>query len=80
MKGTQFSTLRWGALAIGVGIGWLLGWTMWMQVNYDMSTGTYHHYVDFSSILFATTSLCAGIALIIVYFIERKAVKSKKEE
>jgi hypothetical protein len=72
--GNQFLPLRLGAAAIGIGFGWILG--LWIRANMSVVQG--YGYSDLDSVLIATTALCAGIALIIVYFIERKAVKGTK--
>jgi len=78
VQGSQFSSLRWGAIAMGVGIGWLVGWLLNIQIQYEYSEICNHHYsYSSASIIIATTALFAGIALIIVYFIERKAYKSR---
>jgi hypothetical protein len=80
MKGAQFSTLRIGALALGIGIGWLVG-SFFTLIGSDVFEGLDWHYSSYlDSIPVATTALCAGLALIIVYFIERKAYKGKKAE
>ena len=73
-KGNQFLSLRLGAVAIGIGLGWILG--LMMKPNMYGISG--YGYNDFDSATLATTALCAGIALIIVYFIERKAYKEAK--
>jgi uncharacterized membrane protein YbjE (DUF340 family) len=76
----KFSTLRWGALLLGVGIGWILGWIlyciqlgMYYENNDFYNLSSFRHAMD--STFIASTVLCAGIALIIVYSIERKAYK-----
>jgi len=73
-KGNQFLPLRLGAVAIGIGFGWILG--LLMKANMYGISG--YGYRDFDSVSVATTSLCTGIALIIVYFVERKAYKEAK--
>jgi hypothetical protein len=73
----QFLPLRLGAVAIGVGFGWMLGGLLYEVQKQNYS----NQWQDFDSTIIATIALCAGIALIIVYFIERRAAKgSKKEE
>jgi hypothetical protein len=80
MHGNQFSSLRWGALAMGAGIGWLAGWLLNMHIQYNMpEIHSYYSNHSLDSVIIATTALFAGIALIIVYFIERKAYKAKEE-
>ena len=75
-KGNQFLSLRLGAVAIGIGLGWILG--LMMKPNMYGISG--YGYDDFDSVTVATTALCAGIALIIVYFVERKAYKEAKSQ
>jgi hypothetical protein len=61
-------------LLVGAGIGWILGGVLWRVLrNYEMQS-------DYGETFVATTALCAGIALIIVYLIERKAHKEAKKE
>jgi hypothetical protein len=78
----KFSTLRWGSLLFGIDLGWIVGygiyWTL-LDVFNDFEN-FWKYESSLQSIFVATTALCAGIALIIVYLIERKAVKAKKEE
>jgi len=64
----RFSSLRWGVLAFSVGLGWLLGEAVYQ--NGDM-----RH----DSAIISITAIFAGIALIVVYFIEKKEFKTKKE-
>ena len=73
-KGNQFLSLRLGAVAIGIGFGWILG----LMMKSNMSGVRGYGYEDLDSVLIATTALCTGIALIIVYFVERKAYKEAK--
>jgi hypothetical protein len=68
-KGNRFSSLRWGALLFSVGLGWLVGEVIYHDAN-----------MDHDSAVISTTAICAGIALIVVYFNERNAYKVKKEE
>jgi hypothetical protein len=75
-KSNQFLPLRLGAVAIGIGFGWILG----LILKGYMSLFSTYYNSDRESALIATTALCAGIALLIVYFIERKAVKDTKRE
>jgi hypothetical protein len=70
-KGNQFFSLRFGAVAIGIGLGWILG--LWLK-SYMLEMKSWG-WNERDSALVATTALCTGIALIIVYLIERKAVK-----
>jgi hypothetical protein len=76
LKGNPFLPLRLGAVAIGAGIGWIFG--ILIKLNLYGCEGL--NYYDGESAMIATTALCAGIALFIVYFIERKAVKEGKKE
>jgi hypothetical protein len=72
----QFVPLRLGAAAIGIGVGLLIG----VIIKGNMLQLDIYRYQDTESALIATTALCAGIALIIVYFIERKVYKEAKNE
>jgi len=77
LKGNQFFTLRWAALLIGAGIGWFLGWILFSALknyNFDM------RYETYGLTIAAAVAICAGIALLIVYLIERKAYKEVKKE
>jgi len=76
MQESQFSSLRWGTLAIGVGLGWITGWILDLQIRYLDTDFSYSS----DSLMIATTAIFAGVALIIVYFIERKTYRAKKEE
>jgi len=80
IKVNRFSSLRWGAVATGIGLGWLLGFIITMQtVNVELLDDFhYRNFMDVDSIYIATTALCAGIALIVVYLIERNAFKGAK--
>ena len=82
IKGNRFSSLRWGSAAIGIGIGWLLGFIINMQIiDFELiENRTYRNFMDLDSIYIATTALCVGIALIVVYLIERNAFKVAKKE
>ena len=73
-KGSQFLMLRLGALSLGIGIGWILG-----RFFYEMMRQTYDVRGELDSMLIATIALCAGIALIVVYLIEKKAVNEVKK-
>jgi len=66
----QFLMLRLGAVAFGIGAGWLLG--LIIKLMCDLS------WSDEGSVYVAGVSFCAGIALIIVYLIEQKAYKEAK--
>ena len=80
LMGRKFSTLRWGVLLLGVGFGWLLGWILYLsQTDYVSTLNGWDKDTFQSSVMISTTVLCAGIALIIVYFIERKAYKEAKK-
>jgi hypothetical protein len=80
LMGRKFSTLRWGALLLGVGFGWLLGWILYLsQTDYVNTLGNWDKDHFQSSIMISTTAFCAGIALIVVYIIERKASKEAKK-
>jgi hypothetical protein len=78
--GRKFSSLRWGALLFGIGLGWIVGYGIYGALLEEFSNfenfWKYEHSLE--SIFVATTALCAGIALIIVYFIERKAFKNNR--
>jgi hypothetical protein len=75
-KGNRFLSLRLGAVAMGIGLGWLLGLPV---SEYMYHSNDYTHF-DLDTAFIATTALCTGIALIIVYLIEQKVHKAKKEE
>ena len=75
-KGNQFLMLRMGALSLGVGIGWILGRLFYEMMRQNYGSGMRN---ELDSTIIATIALCAGIALIIVYLIEKKAVKEAKE-
>ena len=75
-KSTRFLMLRLGSLALGIGAGWLLG----IHINsnlFDLKDIYFTH--EMNSTIIASTALCAGIALLIVYLIERKAYKDAKK-
>jgi hypothetical protein len=71
-KGNRFSSLRWGVLLFSIGLGWILGWVLITTCNIQWDS--------IESAYVSTITLCAGVALIVVYFIERNAYKVKKEE
>jgi hypothetical protein len=74
-KGNRFLMLRLGGLALGIGLGWLLG----LPINeYMYDSGNYSRF-DRDTAFIATTAICAGVALIIVYLIERKAYNEAKK-
>ena len=66
-KGNRFSSLRWGVLALGVGLGWFIGDIIHL----------YSHSSHDATII-STTAIFVGIALIVVYGIERKELKKTK--
>ncbi|MCL2312110.1 MAG: hypothetical protein FWC41_06445 [Firmicutes bacterium] len=78
-KSSQFLMLRLGGLALGIGAGWILGWVLnnTRLDIYQAQTNWYQREVMDSTII-ATTALCVGVALIIVYLIERKSYKEAK--
>jgi len=70
-----FIMLRLGACSLGVGIGWILGrllYEVMKQSGADMRG-------ELDSTILASVALFAGIALIVVYLIERKALKESKK-
>jgi hypothetical protein len=69
----KFLPLRWGALVLGVGTGWLLG-----EIIYLILRNNVEYYMHYNSAIISLTAICAGVALIIVYLIERKLVKEAK--
>jgi hypothetical protein len=76
----KFSTLRWGALLLGAGLGWIMGWILHcIQLEMYTANNFYEKNIMDSTFV-ASTILCAGIALIVVYFIERKAYTGAKKE
>jgi len=84
-SGNQFSMLRLGGLALGVGAGWILGWGInFTQLNipeiYASKDIFYKNNMEnlINSTYIATIALCAGIALITVYLIERKTLQKSK--
>jgi hypothetical protein len=78
-KSSQFLMLRLGGLALGIGTGWILGWYLnCTQFNIHENLSFYQRDMIDSTYI-ATTALCTGIALIIVYLIERKAYKDAKK-
>jgi di/tricarboxylate transporter len=74
-QNNHFLMLRLGVVAIAVGIGWILG-----NILNEIQMGLSNNHWGWDSTLIATVSLCVGIALIIVYFIERHAAKEVKKE
>jgi hypothetical protein len=73
-RGNGFSPLRWGTLALGVGLGWLIGEMVYLiQYNYAE-----YRSMGQESAIISTIAICAGISLIVVYFIERKALKKEQ--
>ena len=76
LAGYQFFSLRWAALLIGGSIGWPLG----LIVNSIMENNNLDMGYDAYQLTFvASIAFCAGIALLIVYLIERKAYKDAKK-
>ena len=75
-KSNQFLMLRWGSLALGIGAGWLLGMCL-NTILFDVKDIYFTHEMD--STIIASIALCAGIAMLIVYLIERKAYKEAKK-
>jgi len=75
-KGSQFLMLRLGALSLGIGIGWILG-----RLFYEMMRQNYGADMrgELDSTLIATIAFCAGLALIIVYLIEKKEFNEAKK-
>ena len=71
-NGNRFSSLRWGVLALSVGLGWFLGELMYWEACHV------GHHISRESMIIPTTAIFAGIALIVVYFIEKKEFKSAK--
>jgi len=68
-RGNSFSTLRWGVLALSAGLGWFLG-----ELTYAFTP--MHH----DSAVISFTAICAGIALIVVFFIERNTIQEEKNK
>jgi hypothetical protein len=79
LKFNKFSMLRWGAAALGVGIGWILGFVLYFhQLEMLKHTEELWRFRGMlESVFAATIALSVGIALIIVYLIERKSVKKE---
>ena len=75
IQNNPFLMLRLGALALGIGFGWILGLIL-IQPNLGIEFG----WGEKDSVFIATTAFCAGIALIVVYIIEQKAIKEAKKE
>jgi len=75
-KGSQFLMLRLGAVSFGVGIGWILGRLFYEMMRHNYGSGIHN---DLDSMLIATIALCAGIALIVVYLIEKKAANEARK-
>ena len=73
-RNNPFLMLRLGAVALGVGFGWIIGLIL-AQPNLGIEFGR----GEKDSVFIATTAFCAGIALIIVYIIEQKAIKDAKK-
>ena len=71
-NGNRFSSLRWGVLALSVGLGWFLGELMYWEA-YNVG-----HHISRESMIIPPTAIFAGIALIVVYFIEKKDFKKTK--
>ena len=77
IKGNRFSSLRWGAVLVGAGMGWLIGWAFYGVLR---NCDSFVFYGNFESMVISTIALCAGLALIIVHLIERNAYKGAKKE
>jgi hypothetical protein len=79
-RSNQFLMLRLGGLALGISAGWILGWYL-NSTQFNMHENLSFYQQDMiNSTTVATTAFCTGIALIIVYLIERKAYKEAKKE
>ena len=81
--GNQFTMLRLGGLALGIGAGWFFGWVINMcQLNYELLKGEIFNKYDIqdmmNSTFIATIAFGVGISLIIVYLIERKTLRKSK--
>ena len=76
-QNNPFFMLRLGVLSLGVGIGWILGWVFYIWMKSCESTAEHLH--DLDSVFIASVALCAGIALVVVYLIEQKAIKEAKK-
>jgi len=74
-QNNPFFMLRLGALSLGVGIGWILG-----SVLFEIRQNFPGENFSWNSTCMAMICLCAGIALIVVYIIEQKAIKEAKKE
>jgi len=74
-KNNRFASLRWGTLALGVGLGWILG-----EILYVSARNNVGYSMNHDSVLISSTAICTGIALIVVYFVERKALNESKNE
>jgi len=74
-RGGQFLMLRLGALSLGIGIGWILGRLFYEMIRQNYGSGMRN---ELDSTILATIALCAGIALIVVYLIEKKAFNEAK--
>jgi lipoprotein signal peptidase len=70
----RYSTLRWGSLFVGAGLGIILG-----GIFYRVLRNSNMHS-EYEIFMIASIALCTGIALIIVHIIERKAHKEEKKE
>ncbi|MCL1849800.1 MAG: hypothetical protein FWF70_00050, partial [Bacteroidetes bacterium] len=63
------------------GFGWIAGYVLYCPlIEYFKDFDHFYRYErGLESIFVATIAFCAGIALIIVYLIERKASKEAKK-
>ena len=73
-QNNPFLMLRMGALSLGVGIGWILG-----SAIYENRRSFTTENISRNPTCLAMICLCAGIALIVVYIIEQKAIKEAKK-
>lgn len=76
----SFSTLRIGGILLGIGAGILIGGVVSAGFNQLDLPQNFRIHQLVETVMGASVMLCAGISLVIVYAIERKEFKNKKEK
>ena len=81
-SGNKFTALRAGCLALGVGVGFLIGFLL----NFITSEGKLDNFYDYQYldkvggiIYVACICICGGISLLISYCVERHAEKPEEK-
>lgn len=76
----SFSSLRIGGILLGIGAGILIGGLVSAGFNQLDLPQDFRIHQLVETVMGASVMLCAGISLVIVYAIERKEFKNKKEK